>query len=144
MPRRPVIKLILGVVIALASFGNLSFGWFVSLDYIKSTYPTLYDVLVSRTFETTLILMGLSLSATGLYDLFKPRNGSASAPAGSPVSARSTGNVSKAISAGRDVIFHEAPKMPEPAAPVMRQVKTLRDKPNLKYGGYKKYCGVYQ
>ena len=61
----------MGAVIAALSFANKSFGLFRSFEYLQKNAPPVYSVVSSSTFEITLIFIGLSLSALGLYEILK-------------------------------------------------------------------------
>jgi hypothetical protein len=143
----PKLKLLLATAILLLSFLNKAFGWFRSFEYLQHNAPSLFAVINSAAFQLTMVAVGLSCAAVGLYEIWK-RRGSASVEPGMPpqqqTQLRAQGNDSVAatvgsigkIGRGATVIVSSGSHGKEGIKPA--PIQPPRARPNLNYCGFRR------
>src|ERR1700722_7900424 len=113
MPGKPVPKIIFGGALGCVAFANTAFGWFRSFDWLHKNASSVWNLIVTPEFQYTLIALAVIMSGSGLWELWKHRDGagkagSRDAPKAAPVVASahgpSIGQMGN-ISAGGDVII---------------------------------------
>ncbi len=136
-------KLILGAAIAVLSFANKSFGLFRSLEYLQKNAPPVFAGLSSSTFEITLIFIGLTLSAIGLYEIWTGKKSGSSerlvrAGSNSMASAREQSFVTSVGSIGN--IGHGATVIVgnESQNRMVAKPRPIPSRPNIKYVGFRR------
>jgi hypothetical protein len=134
-------KLVLGGVITVLSFANRSFGLFRGFEYLQKNAPAFFAIVSSPAFETTLIVTGLSLTALGLYEIWKgikPGENPALAGARSTVSVRDQSLITSIGSIGN--IGHGATVIVgnDGLSKVAAGARPAPVRPNINYCGFRR------
>ena len=69
MPKQSVLKACFGGILSFASLLNKIFGWLRSFDWLQQNAPSLWNGLVSPIVEYLPIIVGVALSARGLWEI---------------------------------------------------------------------------